>query len=237
MRITLAESAAHPRRPSPWLAGSLAAHAALVSLLLLQAANAPSRPAYLPEVLPSYVEVGQEAAPPQREVGVTRPSPTIAPPPVAIPVLDLPITVAPAIPGNWRNWGQTRISADGGNSSLTPISPVAPPAGAVFDILTVERPVTPLAGNPAPRYPAALARAGVEGEVTMRFVIDTTGRVEPESIHLVRGTHLLFERAVREVLPRLRFLPAAVGGAKVRQVVEQPFRFELAQRHPKDGGP
>ena len=101
MRITLAESAARYRRPSPWLAGSLAAHAAAVSLLLLRAATPPSLPAYLHEVLPTYVEVGQEAAPPQGEVGVTGPSGTIAPPPVAISVVDLPITIPPAIPGNW----------------------------------------------------------------------------------------------------------------------------------------
>ena len=90
MRITLAESAVRRAPPSPWLAGSLALHAAAVSLLLLRAAGtSPSLPAYVPEVLPPYVEVGQEAAPVSRPTGVTAPSRPHDPPPVVIPVVDI----------------------------------------------------------------------------------------------------------------------------------------------------
>jgi protein TonB len=238
MRITLAESTARHGRPSPWVAGSLAAHAAAASLVLLRGAATPSLPVYVPEVLPPYVEITQQPAPPSSSRGATSfagPG-TAAPPAVSIPVLEFPVIVPPAMP-----------SVPGPNSGFdpgsferrafgSPAAPIAslPSGGDIFDVRSVDRPVRPLAGNPAPRYPAPLAQAGVQGVVTMRFVVDTTGRVEPGSIRVARGAHLLFERAVREILPHLRFLPADVAGVKVRQIVEQPFLFELARRHEEE---
>jgi protein TonB len=240
MRITLAESATGHRRPSPWLAGSLAAHAAAVSLMLMRVTAPPPLTRYVPERLPPYVEMPQEAAPTPVRDGSPGSPKTAAPPAPTLPSFDIPPTAPPAIPEH--PWAQAAPSpgfdADafrrrglaGGASA--PLGPAL--AGGVFEASMVERPVWPLAGNPAPRYPTALARAGVEGEVIMRFVVDTAGRVERGSIRLVRGTHVLFERAVSEVLPLLRFQPAEAGGARVRQAVEQPFRFELSRRHDEE---
>ena len=36
-----------------------------------------------------------------------------------------------------------------------------------------------------------------------------------------------FALAVRRALPRYRFLPAEIGGKKVKMVVQMPFQFTL----------
>jgi protein TonB len=78
-----------------------------------------------------------------------------------------------------------------------------------------------------PRYPEALRRAGIEGDVVVRFVVDTSGRVDPRSIDVVRSTHDAFTAAVRESLAKLRFAPATVGAHKVSALAIMPFRFRL----------
>jgi TonB family protein len=98
---------------------------------------------------------------------------------------------------------------------------------APFDANTVETPVEPHRQNQTPRYPALLAAAGIEGVVVVRYVVDTLGLVESSSITVISSTHPQFERAVRNVLPHLRFDPAEFRGRKVRQLVEQAFGFEL----------
>jgi len=37
----------------------------------------------------------------------------------------------------------------------------------------------------------------------------------------------LFTTSVKNALQRMRFLPAEVGGRKVKQLVQQPFQFSL----------
>jgi periplasmic protein TonB len=80
-----------------------------------------------------------------------------------------------------------------------------------------------------PRYPESLRRAGIEGDVVVKFVVDTTGRVEMRTIEVMRSTHGAFTDAVRETLARLRFAPGAVGERKVRALAVMPFHFTLKE--------
>jgi len=93
----------------------------------------------------------------------------------------------------------------------------------------VEKAVAMVAGSAAPRYPDILRSAGVEGEVLVQFVVDTTGRVEMESYKLIRSSHDLFDISVHRALQMMLFTPAEVQGRKVRQLVQQPFVFQLAR--------
>jgi len=93
----------------------------------------------------------------------------------------------------------------------------------------VEKQVAVIAGNAPPRYPEALRQAGVEGRVIAEFVVNELGRTEEASIRFVQSDNHLFEDAVRLALRRMRFIPAEVGGRKVRQLVEMPFVFTLAR--------
>jgi TonB family protein len=90
----------------------------------------------------------------------------------------------------------------------------------------VDRPVRLLAGG-APAYPAMLQSTGVQGQVIAQYVVDTLGRAEAASFRVLESTHVLFTSAVQAALPALRFVPAEVGGRKVRQLVQQPFVFSI----------
>lgn len=96
---------------------------------------------------------------------------------------------------------------------------------AYDDVL--DRPVLRTADGAAPRYPEALLAAGIEGRVTGEFTVDTLGNVEVESLVIVESTHPGFTEALREALPRMRFIPAEHRGRRVRQRVAQPFVFRI----------
>jgi len=57
------------------------------------------------------------------------------------------------------------------------------------------------------------------------FVIDTTGHVELETASFLRPARPEFERAVCEMLPKLRYAPLLVGGAKRRALLIQTHVF------------
>jgi TonB family protein len=80
---------------------------------------------------------------------------------------------------------------------------------------------------PTPRYPAQLN--GVEGEVRVRFQVDSLGRPVTSSISVVRSSNALFTAATLKVIPELRFEPARAGGSEskpVSDVVQVGFQFK-----------
>lgn len=97
----------------------------------------------------------------------------------------------------------------------------APGAGSV------DREVVPWPTNPVPRYPVDLRALRLQGSVSARFVVDTTGRVIMESVMVDAASHERFADAVMEALRRCRFTPAELRGRKVRQLVSQSFVFVL----------
>ena len=98
---------------------------------------------------------------------------------------------------------------------------------AVYFEFQVEKPAMARPGNPAPVYPAHLREGGISGEVLAQFVVDQNGRAEVRTLKFLRVSHNDFAKAVRDVLPRMRFFPAELGGCKVRQVVQLPFGFRV----------
>jgi periplasmic protein TonB len=91
----------------------------------------------------------------------------------------------------------------------------------------VEKAAAAIPGSGAPAYPEMLKSSGVEGEALVQFIVDTTGRAETGSFKVLRASHDAFGQAVKSALPRMRFLPAEIGGRKVRMLVQQPFAFAL----------
>ena len=79
--------------------------------------------------------------------------------------------------------------------------------------------------QPTPEYPAALASVGIEGRVEVQFVVDTTGRVEPSSIEVVKSTQSGFEGAARKAITGSLFRPARLSNVPVRQLTMQAIRF------------
>lgn len=80
---------------------------------------------------------------------------------------------------------------------------------------------------PLPTYPELLRQAGVAGKVVLEAVVDTTGRVQAQSITLVSATHPAFVESARQALLRTLFRPAMAGGKPVRLRVRIPYDFTI----------
>jgi TonB family protein len=100
-------------------------------------------------------------------------------------------------------------------------------ATTTFFEYQVDKPVTPHTSI-KPRYPAALKRSGVSGDVLVQFVVDEAGRVDMRTFESLRSSGPEFTAAVKEALPTWRFDPAIRQGKKVKQVVQQAFEFRPA---------
>lgn len=105
---------------------------------------------------------------------------------------------------------------------------------SVFTIIDVDTVAARLPESAAPRYPAELLEQRVEGQAIVQFVVDTTGHADPKSFNVVVSSHPGFAQSVREALPGMRFSPARIGAIKVRQLVELPFTFNIAEPVPAD---
>jgi TonB family protein len=81
--------------------------------------------------------------------------------------------------------------------------------------------------NPKPAYPADLLRRSMEASFSVYFVVDTAGRVDTTTVQMPASVHPHFIQAVRDVLIRWRFVPAEIRGRRVRQLMEQTFKFKI----------
>ncbi|MFI5280696.1 MAG: energy transducer TonB [Gemmatimonadales bacterium] len=96
-----------------------------------------------------------------------------------------------------------------------------------FSVLEVDSAAVRDPNSAAPSYPPLMRMKGIEGFATLRFVIDTTGVIDMSTVTLVDASHAEFVQAVREAMPKMRFRPAMMGPTAVRQLAEQPFKFEI----------
>jgi TonB family protein len=74
-------------------------------------------------------------------------------------------------------------------------------------------------------YPQALLASKVGGTVIAEYVVGRDGRVEQGTFGIVSSPHPLFTDAVRHTVTRASYVPAMLGGAAVRQLIQQPFEF------------
>jgi TonB family protein len=106
-------------------------------------------------------------------------------------------------------------------------SPAADPFADAFSIVEVEEIAERDPASAAPAYPPQLLEQGVEGYATLRFVVDSSGRVDLLSVRVVDSTHAAFVSAVRTAMPGMLFRPARRGDRPVRQLSEQQFKFQI----------
>jgi periplasmic protein TonB len=182
-----------------------------------------------------FVEVKKEEPPPPEPDAPPPPDVVAAPPPPkGFQVLSAPVNIPDVIPEIDLSKAITNeddFSGKGvaGGVAAGVAGGVAPQSDQPYFDFQVEKPAASAPGSPGPRYPDILRSGGVEGEVLAQFVVDTLGRVEVATFRVLRSTHALFEQSVRSALPNMRFLPAEVGGRRVKQLVQQPFVFNLAR--------
>ena len=233
MFTTLLESRAARTRRTPGTIVSALLHgaviAAAVAITMPGAVDATSPPPAGPEIVYRQVEVQPPASNPQRAnapsgipkapTNVTAIAPDI--PGIVVPPAD-PIGVA--IPFEQLSVGGPVLAI----GLPGPVSPTPTAPGGIVDVEMVERIPRILETAPQPRYPSALRESGISGGVVVRFVVDTLGRAELESVQVLETTHPLFADAVRRALAQYRFAPGETGGRKVRTMVQLPFTFRLA---------
>jgi protein TonB len=169
----------------------------------------------------------EEKAPPPPEVAAA------PPPPKGFQVLTAPIVIPDEIPdidltksitneADFSGVGVAGGVAKGVAGGTGPVITDAP----LYEF-QVEKPAMAVGNVGQPTYPSVLKSANVQGRVTATFVVDTSGRAEPGTFKALESDHELFTAAVRAALPRMRFIPAEVGGRKVKMWVQQAFEFRL----------
>jgi protein TonB len=77
-----------------------------------------------------------------------------------------------------------------------------------------------------PLYPFAARRRGIEGQVEVRFVVDTDGTVRDISIIRAEPPGI-FDDTVRHTLSRWRFKPGMRRGEAVATLVQTAIVFKL----------
>ena len=77
-----------------------------------------------------------------------------------------------------------------------------------------------------PPYPFSARRKGIEGYVTVQFLVDKTGKAREVKILDAKPAGI-FDRSVHKTVPRWRFKPGKKGGRPVDTWVKITIRFEL----------
>jgi TonB family protein len=226
MRVTLSESQRTRKRTKAGTMASVVFHAAVLGMAVANTGYpTPNRQEHEPETMTRYKPLPPEPTPSGHEGSAVLPAPP-----------GIPAVVDAKLPSFSLDLSQDRgrpaddPAADFRRGLTAGDAPFAGPrliGDSPYDVSAVEAPARPDPANASPRYPALLASAGIEGSVTVRYVVDTLGHVEIGSIAAIGATHPQFERAVRAVLPGFRFTAAVLEGHRVRQLVEQTFGFEL----------
>lgn len=221
------------------LGGSFASivfHTAIVVGLVIVTKNAGIVNEKPKEEKVDFVEVKKdEPKPPEPEKPPPPPDAVASPPPPkGFQVLSAPVEIPNVIPeidlskkvtdeADFSGKGVQGGIAKGVEGGKGPV----PQGDQPYFDFQVEKPVVMAPGAQGPAYPDMLRTAGIEGQVLAQFVVDTTGRAEMSTFKALKSDNDLFTTAVKNALARMRFLPAEVGGRKVKQLVQQPFQFSL----------
>jgi TonB family protein len=104
--------------------------------------------------------------------------------------------------------------------ALGPAAPLTVKSRSMFADDQIEAPQhARLIGElPKPTVPSQLAN--VEGDVRLRFTVDTEGRPVMSTVSVMSSTHPALTDAVKRVIPSMRFEPARSGGPDPKAVTE-----------------
>ncbi|HTK54042.1 MAG TPA: TonB family protein [Gemmatimonadaceae bacterium] len=216
---------------------SVVVHSILVGLAVYATANAAIRNEKPKQEKIDFVETPKDQPPPKEEPPPPPPPDVVVapPPPKGFQVLTAPVEIPDVIPDidlSKKVTDESDFSGKGvagGTSKGVEGGKAVVQSDQPYFEFQVEKPVVPAPGSISPRYPDMLRQAGVEGEVLAQFVVDTTGKAEPGSLKILKSSHDMFIQSVKNALPQMKFIPAEVGGKKVKQLVQQPFTFSISK--------
>lgn len=231
MFTQLVESKPAAKKGSGGTLASFVAHYGLILVVLYTSAearivNEGPKPETVTFTQPEVQEPPKQAPPPE----IVAPPPVKTAPMITAPVEipntlpEIDLTHPPTDPSQFERRRGPAVEAGPDRSAEV----VARPDNALYEY-EVEKPVSQAPNSAVPAYPDILRQAGVEGTAIVSFVVDTTGRVDLATFKVIHKTHDLFAAAVKNALPRMRFIPAETSRGKVRQVVQQPFSFTIVK--------
>jgi periplasmic protein TonB len=179
-----------------------------------------------------FVEVKKEPPkvpdkpPPPKEV-IVKP-----PPPKGFQVLRAPVKIdikIPEIDLSKAVTNEADFSGKGvkGGTGSGVVGGTGPVTNQTYFEFQVEKPAEMLQDSPKPKYPSVLESSGISGEVQAQFVVRNDGKADMDTFKVLKTTNELFTQAVKNVLPRMHFSPAMIGGKPVNQLVQQSFQFAV----------
>jgi protein TonB len=193
----------------------------------------PATPHAPPRVAPLWLvpaAVSTPATPPaplRTPTRALKPAQVLAPPAPRNPLAPAPPSVAAsAVPTQ----SPTPAAAASQNQPLPaatpPENPPSPAAQAA--VPSVSAPVFNAAylNNPAPAYPPLLRRAGEQGKVILRVLVNADGHADEVRVQHSSGQSM-FDEAALDAVRKWRFVPARRGEAVVAEWVQVPIEFRL----------
>lgn len=231
---TLLESRVKRRRRIGGAAVSVAAHLTIIGAVTATAAHGGIAKTERPQAV--VIRFSHPAPPPPKPVVKQVTQMNTAGPtsfsPITIRRIEAPRTIPVTLPPIASSLGAATDSiviGHGGSSSPLGRSIVDDADRNGTNEWSGSELQTRILSSAKPRYPESLRQAAIDGSVLVRFAVDTTGRVDMNSVSIVSSTHELFSRAVRDALPGFRFRPAEIGGHRVRALAEMPFEFQITR--------
>jgi len=230
----LLESKAKKQKMAGGTIFSLVLHTALISGAVYATAKAGIKDEKAKAEKIQFVEVKKE--PPKPKVDEPPPPKEVVvkpPPPKGFQVLRAPVKIDIKIPEidlskavtNENDFSGKGVKGGVGSGVVGGTGPVT--TNQTYFEFQVEKPAEMLSESPKPKYPSVLESSGIAGEVQAQFVVKSDGKADVDSFKVLKSTNELFTQAVKNVLPRMRFSPAMIGGKPVNQLVQQSFQFAV----------
>jgi periplasmic protein TonB len=227
----LIESKAQKQKMAGGTAFSIVLHTFLIAGAVYATARAGVKDEKAKAEKIQFVEMKKEPPkvepkePPPKEV-VVKP-----PPPKGFQVLRAPVKIDIKIPEidlskaitNESDFSGKGVKGGTGNGVVGGIANT----NQTYFEFQVEKPAEMMQDSPKPKYPTVLESSGIAGEVQAQFVVRSDGKADMDSFKVLKSTNELFTQAVKNVLPRMKFSPAMIGGKPVNQLVQQAFQFAV----------
>ena len=200
-------------RMLPVVAAIAALHIAAVGVFSRGSASRSLPPQAKPVTI-DIVPIREEVPPPPPKP-VT---PLVAATPAA-PSHNLPVVSEPSA---------SSASADAVQVASAPSipSPAPPPPAPVVEKVTEPRGYAGYLENPAPEYPLAAQKRGLEGQVLLKVHVLATGQPDQVAVAKSSGHAILDDSAVKAVLQWV-FEPAKRGQNPIDGWVQVPLNFKI----------
>ncbi len=199
--------------------------AALHAVGILALANGKLRVAATPAAVPITIIMTptKPAPPPEPEPAAPKPKVVVpvlavAPPPPRIAVAATPVAQSPLA-------SVSSAPPEPAPAAVAVAEPPAPPPAP-------EEPVTEPKGyagylrNPAPEYPVAAQKRGLEGKVVLKVHVLASGQPDSVTVAASSGHQILDEAALKAVL-QWAFAPARRGQTAIDGWVHVPLNFRI----------